>query len=193
MKRIVLGILYLCVILLSLSGGSGLSVESLYRSKQGTAISQKGTTDYKGTEWELLLTSRTIVDEYYVIGFFGGFTKAASYEGNTVALDISSIPAGWFYGASNAIQFPFPDGSVAEFSVGYDSAYLQYNKGESRVDHLRIALRYVQTSYEGLQFSLGLEYSKPLWGRTSTDTAITRFRYNGSAFAFCLGVGYQSW
>jgi hypothetical protein len=40
---------------------------------------------------------------------------------------------------------------------------------------------------------LGLEYSKPLWGRVSADTGIVKYRYTGSAFAVLVGIGYQSW
>ncbi|NLE16499.1 MAG: hypothetical protein GX626_11590 [Spirochaetales bacterium] len=185
--------LFSSIVLFSGFGGSGLAVETLHRSKSGTVRSYLGTTDYQGTEWELLFSSRTVVDDLYVFNFFGGFTKALSLESNGVTKDVSSYPLGWFYGAGNAIQVPFVDGSAAEVSVGYDSAYLQYNGDESRVDHLRIGLRFIQTSFDGLQFSLGLEYSKPLWGRVSSDTGIIKYRYTGSAFAVSVGVGYQSW
>jgi hypothetical protein len=193
MKRIVMVFLFSSMILFSAFGGSGLAVETLYRSKRGTVRSYLGMSDYQGTELELLLTSRTVVDDLYVFNFFGGFTKALSYTSNGSDIDVSSVPLGWFYGAGNAIQVPFTDGSAAEVSVGYDSAYLQYNGDESRVDHLRIGLRFIQTSFDGLQFSLGLEYSKPLWGRVSADTGIVKYRYTGSAFAVLVGIGYQSW
>lgn len=197
MKRIVLLLIMLFSLLIPSFAGSGLTLETMYRSKSGEYRSSLGSGTYKGTELEFLATSKSIVDDFYAFTFFGGFTKALSYAENDIGQDVSSIPLGWFYGVGNAILVYFSDGTQAEVSVGYDSAYLEYNGGESRVDHLRIGLRFNQTSYEGLQFSLGFEYSKPLWGRAFNpafqDGRIFKSYYTGSAFAVSVGVGYQSW
>ena len=197
MKRIVLILLSLSIVLVSAWAGSGLSMEALYRNTSGTTLIGMSRSDYEGKEAELLFTSKSTVDDVYAFTFFGGFTKALSLVSDGVDVDVSSYPVGWFYGVGNAILVPFGDGAEAEVSVGYDASYLEYLNYESRVDHLRIGLRFIQTSYEGLQFSLGLEYLRPLWGRVIYDAPPTyvvyRPHYSGSAFAVSVGLGYQSW
>ena len=72
MKRTVLFLLLILVFLSSVSALQGLGVETLYRKKQGSLLVDGKRSSYGGTELEVLLSSRTVVYDSYVVSFFGG-------------------------------------------------------------------------------------------------------------------------
>ena len=193
MRRISILLCFLCIGVASIHAVSGISIETLYRGKRGTISSFLGNNTYTGTELELLVSSYAVMDDLYSFTFFGGATKAISLTDDQGEKDVSSYPASWFYGVGNSIFIPFTDATNAELSIGYDVTYLQYQDAESRVDHLRIALKIMQATFEGWYFTFGLEYSKPLWGRIITPNQVIRYQYTGSAIALIAGFSYQFW
>ena len=193
MRRISILLCFLCIGVGSIHAYSNISIETLYRGKRGTVSSSLGSNTYSGTELELLVSSYATVDELYSFSYFGGLTKAISVTHDQGEMHVSSYPASWFYGVGNTLLIPISETTTVELSFSYDVSYLAYQASESRVDHLRIALRLLQPTFEGLYVTFGLEYSKPLWGRVYTQDQAIQLQYAGSALALIAGFSYQLW
>lgn len=72
MRRIALFALLLLIPLSTLSALQGLSIETFYWKKQGSLLVNNSRSEYDGTELEVLLSSRTLMYDSYVVSFFGG-------------------------------------------------------------------------------------------------------------------------
>ncbi|NBK24180.1 MAG: hypothetical protein EOM68_19375 [Spirochaetia bacterium] len=199
MKRTVLFLLLILVFLSSVSALQGLGVETLYRKKQGSLLVDGKRSSYGGTELEVLLSSRTVVYDSYVVSFFGGINKVLSLTDDGVAKDVSSYPNAYFYDVGNSVMLPIDSGLLLEIGCSVSATYLQHTIGTAHYDlrttHLRIGGKVGVGELEGGQFTVGLEYAIPLEGRIIEEsggtTTLYRVLYSGSAFGISAGFAFH--
>jgi hypothetical protein len=199
MKRTFLLLLLILVFLSSVSALQGLGVETLYRKKQGSLLMNGKRSNYGGTELEVLLSSRTVVYDSYVVSFFGGINKALSLTDDGTSVDVSSYPNAYFYGVGNSVMLPIDSGLLLEIGCSVTATYLQHTIGSAHYDmrttHLRIGGKVGVGELEGGQFTVGLEYAVPLEGRIIEEnggtTTLYRVLYSGSAFGISAGFAFH--
>ncbi len=199
MKRTFLLLLLILVFLSSVSALQGLGVETLYRKKHGSLLMNGKRSDYGGTELEVLLSSRTVVYDSYVVSFFGGINKALSLTDDGTSVDVSSYPNAYFYGVGNSVMLPIDSGLLLEIGCSVTATYLQHTIGSAHYDmrttHLRIGGKVGVGELEGGQFTVGLEYAVPLEGRIIEEnggtTTLYRVLYSGSAFGISAGFAFH--
>jgi hypothetical protein len=199
MKRTFLLLLLILVFLSSVSALQGLGVETLYRKKQGSLLMNGKRSNYGGAELEVLLSSRTVVYDSYVVSFFGGVNKALSLTDDGVAIDVSSYSNAYFYGVGNSVMLPIESGLLLEIGCSVTATYLQHTIGSAHYDmrttHLRIGGKVGVGELEGGQFTVGLEYAVPLEGRIIEEnggtTTLYRVLYSGSAFGISAGFAFH--
>lgn len=199
MRRTLLFLLLILVFLSPVSALQGLGVETLYWRKQGSLLMEGVRSDYSGTELEVLLSSRTVVYDSYVLSFFGGVNKALSLTDDGAAIDVSSYPNAYFYGFGNSVVLPIDSGLLLEIGCAVTASYLQHAIGTAHYDlrstHLRIGGKVGVGELEGGLFTVGLEYAIPLEGRIikedGSTTTLYRVSYAGSAFAFSAGFAFH--
>jgi len=199
MKRTFLLLLLILVFLSSVSALQGLGVETLYRKKQGSLLLDGVRSEYSGAELEVLLSSRTVVYDSYVVSFFGGVNKALSLTDDGVAIDVSSYSNAYFYGVGNSVMLPIESGLLLEIGCSVTATYLQHTIGAAHYDmrttHLRIGGKVGVGELEGGQFTVGLEYAVPLEGRIIEEnggtTTLYRVLYSGSAFGISAGFAFH--
>lgn len=199
MKRTLLCLLLILVFLPSVSALQGLSVETLYWKKQGSLLVDGKRSDYSGTELEVLLSSRTVVYDSYVVSFFGGLNKALSLADDGAAVDVSLYPNAYFYGVGNSVVLPIDSGLLLEIGCSVTASYLQHTIGTAHYDlrttYLRFGGKLGVGELEGGLLSVGLEYAIPLEGRVikedGSTTRLYRVNYAGSAFAISAGFAFH--
>lgn len=199
MKRTLLFLLLILVFLPSVSALQGLSMETLYWKKQGSLLMDGKRSDYSGTELEVLLSSRTVVYDSYVVAFFGGLNKALSLTDDGAAVDVSSYPNAYFYGVGNSVVLPIDSGLLLEIGCSVTASYLQHTIGTAHYDlrttYLRFGGKLGVGELEGGLLSVGLEYAIPLEGRDikedGSTTRLYRVNYAGSAFAISAGFAFH--
>lgn len=199
MRRVVSFLLLLLVPLSSLCALQGLGVQTLYRKTQGSLVIEGSRSEYSGTEFEVLLSSRTLVYDSYVVSFFGGVNKALSLSEDGAAVDVSSYPNAFFYGLGNSVVLPLDSALLVEIGCAVSATYLQHTIGTTHYDvrttHVRIGGNVGVGELEGGMFTVGLEYALPLEGRIIRDdgstTKLYRVLYSGSAFAISAGFAFH--
>ncbi len=199
MRRVVSLLLLLLVPLSSLCALQGLGVQTLYRKTQGSLVIEGSRSEYSGTEFEVLLSSRTLVYDSYVVSFFGGVNKALSLSEDGAAVDVSSYPNAFFYGLGNSVMLPIDSGLLLEIGCSVTATYLQHTIGTTHYDvrttHVRLGGNVGVGELEGGMFTVGLEYALPLEGRIIRDdgstTKLYRVLYSGSAFAISAGFAFH--
>ncbi|NCC12415.1 MAG: hypothetical protein EOM32_03470 [Spirochaetia bacterium] len=199
MRRVVSFLLLLLVPLSSLCALQGLGVQTLYRKTQGSLVIEGSRSEYSGTEFEVLLSSRTLVYDSYVVSFFGGVNKALSLSEDGVPADVSSYPNAFFYGLGNSVVLPLDSALLVEIGCAVSATYLQHTIGTTHYDvrttHVRIGGNVGVGELEGGMFTVGLEYALPLEGRIIRDdgstTKLYRVLYSGSAFAISAGFAFH--
>lgn len=199
MRRIALFALLLLIPLSTLSALQGLSIETFYWKKQGSLLVNNSRSEYDGTELEVLLSSRTLVYDSYVVSFFGGINKAISLTDDGTSVDVSSYPNAYFYGIGNSVVLPLDSALLLEIGCSVTSTYLQHTIGTTHYDvrttHLRIGGKVGMGELEGGMFTVGMEYALPLEGRIIADdgnsTDLYRVLHSGSAFALSAGLAFH--
>lgn len=199
MRRVVSFLLLLLVPLSSLCALQGLGVQTLYRKTQGSLVIEGSRSEYSGTELEVLLSSRTLVYDSYVVSFFGGVNKALSLSEDGVLADVSSYPNAFFYGLGNSVVLPLDSALLVEIGCAVSATYLQHTIGTTHYDvrttHVRIGGNVGVGELEGGMFTVGLEYALPLEGRIIRDdgstTKLYRVLYSGSAFSISAGFAFH--
>jgi hypothetical protein len=187
-----------CLLILSpLSAYGELRSELLWRRSKGTLTSEFGSDHYQGTELDLRLTSFTWWDDMWAVTLFGGMQRAMTLSVNGTQQDISTEPLGWYYGTGTAFLLPLGPALSGEVNLSYEMAWQFIDARELRLDTFRVGVKTLTYTESGILFSVGAEYSRPIWGRlfdrSGDDVQVVRFRYNASGFALSIGVGFYAW
>lgn len=197
MKRLGLILLLVLSASMPLFSYNELRTELFWRSSSGTVSSSGVRNTYAGTEWDVRVTSSTSWDGGIALTLFGGAQKAVSLIYDGIVQDVSAEKAAWYYGAGSAALINFSPYFGTEFSLSYETAWQFMDRVELSLDTLRVGLRAMTYTREGFVFTLGFEYSRPLWGRLidrrGAETDVQRFNYDANGLAVSVGVGYQVW
>lgn len=198
MKRLVIIALLIVSALWPLLAYNELRTELFWRSASGQLTSSKSVTNtYAGTELDVRLTSSSSWDGAIALTLFGGAQKALSLTFDGQVQDVGNEKVAWYYGAGSAVLFDLSPVFLGEFSLSYETAWTFLDRAELSLDTLRLGLRLLSFTSEGFLFSLGFEYSRPLWGRLidrrGSEAKIEKYIYKATGLAVSVGVGFQAW